>query len=59
MLFFTATILLCAVQKQGITLRSQDGDGSKNVADKVNSRFFQSSSRLLQVTNFANVGEPS
>ena len=31
------------------TLRSEDGDGRENVVEKV---FFQSSSRLLQVTNF-------
>ena len=33
------------------TLRSEDGDGSENGAEKVFA-FFQSSSRLLQVTNF-------
>ena len=36
------------------TLRSEDGNGREKVAKKVNSRsFMQSSSRLLQVTNFA------
>ena len=37
------------------TLRSEDGDGKENVAEKVNSCCFnlsKSSSRLLQVTNF-------
>ena len=34
------------------TLRSEDGDGRQNAAEKENFAFFQSSSQLLQVTNF-------
>ena len=40
------------------TLRSEDGDGRENVAEKSESAFFQSSLRLVQVTTLSNVGEP-
>ena len=59
MLFFTATILLCAVQNQGSTLRSEDGDGSKNVAEKVNSRSFNLHRDYSKSLTLSNVGEPS
>ena len=42
------------------TLRSEDCDGSENVAEKVNSRSFNLHRDLiLHVTDLSNVGEPS
>ena len=41
------------------TLRSEDGDGSGNVAEKVNSRFFNCRHDYSKFLTLSNVGEPS
>ena len=41
------------------TLRSDDGDGSENVAEKVNSRSFNLHSDYSKSLTLSNVGEPS
>ena len=40
------------------TLRSEDGDGSENVAEKVNSRFFNLDRDYSKSLTLSNVGEP-
>ena len=41
------------------TLRSDDGDGSENVAEKVNSRSFNLHRDYSKSITLSNVGEPS
>ena len=41
------------------TLRSEDGDGGENVAEKVNSRFFNLDRDYPNSLPLSNVGEPS
>ena len=41
------------------TLRSEDGDGKENVAEKVNSRSFNLHSDYSKSLTLSNVGEPS
>ena len=41
------------------TLRSEDGDGSENVAEKVNSRSFNLYRDYSKSLTLSNVGEPS
>ena len=41
------------------TLRSEDGDGGQNVAEKVNSRSFNLHSDYSKSLTLSNVGEPS
>ena len=41
------------------TLRSEEGDGSENVAEKVNSRFFNLHCDYSKSLTLSNVGEPS
>ena len=41
------------------TLRFEDGDGGKNVAEKVNSRSFNLHSDYFKSLTLSNVGEPS
>ena len=41
------------------TLRSEDGDGGENVAEKVNSRSFNLHSDYSKSLTLSNVGEPS
>ena len=41
------------------TLRSEDGDGSENVAEKVNSRSFNLHLDYSKSITLSNVGEPS
>ena len=41
------------------TLRSEDGDGSENVAEKVNSRSFNLHRDYSRSLTLLNVGEPS
>ena len=41
------------------TLRSEDGDGSENVAEKVNSRSFNLHRDYSKSLTLSNVGEPS
>ena len=41
------------------TLRSEDGDGSENVAEKVNSRSFNLHRDYSMSLTLSNVGEPS
>ena len=50
----SASVLVSSTRE----LRSEDGDGRENVAEKSESAFFQSSLRLVQVTTLSNVGEP-
>ena len=40
-------------------LRSEDGDGSENVAEKVNSRFFNCRHDYCKFLTLSNVDEPS
>ena len=42
-----------------VTLRSEDGDGSENVAEKVNSRSFNLHSDYFKLLTLSNVDEPS
>ena len=48
----------CAAMRLG-TLRSEDGDGGENVAEKVNSRSFNLRSDYSKSLTLSNVGEPS
>ena len=41
------------------TLRSEDGDGSENVSEKVNSRSFNLHSDYSKSLTLSNVDEPS
>ena len=41
------------------TLRSEDGDGRENVAEKVNSRSFNLHRDYSKSLTLSNVGEPS
>ena len=41
------------------TLRSEDGDGRENVAEKVNSHSFNLDCDYSKSLNLSNVGEPS
>ena len=41
------------------TLRSEDGDGSENVAEKVNSRSFNLHRDYSKSLTLSNVGDPS
>ena len=41
------------------TLRSEDGDGRENVAEKVNSRSFNLHRNYSKSLTLSNVGEPS
>ena len=41
------------------TLRSEDGDGSENVAEKVNSRSFNVHRDYSKSLTLSDVGEPS
>ena len=47
-----------AVSRIG-TLRSEDGDGRENVAEKVNSRSFNLHRDYSKSLTLSNVGEPS
>ena len=42
-----------------VTLRSEDGDGGENVAEKVNSRSFNLHRDYSKSLTLSNVGEPS
>ena len=53
-IYFTVT----GAKKIG-TLRSEDGDGSENVAEKVNSHSFNLHRDYSKSLTLSNVGEPS
>ena len=44
---------------RSLTLRSEDGDGRENVAEKVNSRSFNLYRDYSKSLTLSNVGEPS
>ena len=60
-----ATTIFSATQRCNIvatligTLRSEDGDGRENVAEKVNSCFFNLHRDYSKSLTSSNVGEPS
>ena len=60
-----ATTIFSATQRCNIvatligTLRSEDGDGRENVAEKVNSCSFNLHRDYSKSLTFSNVGEPS
>ena len=54
----TGVYVSCSFRTLG-TLRSEDGGGSENVAEKVNSRSFNFHSDYSKSLTLSNVGEPS
>ena len=56
---FAAAAAAAAVLRSLETLRSEDGDGSENVAEKVNSRSFNLHRDYSKSPTLSNVGEPS
>ena len=51
--------LVTSVMEEIGTLRSEDGDGRENVAEKVNSRSFNLHRDYSNSLTLSNVGEPS
>ena len=58
MLFAILDAVAVVVSIKG-TLRSEDSDGSENVAEKVNSRSFNLYRDYSKSLTLSNVGEPS
>ena len=58
MLFAILDAVAVVVSIKG-TLRSEDSDGSENVAEKVNSRSFNFYRDYSKSLTLSNVGEPS
>ena len=57
---FRACVCLCTSEHLALrTLRSEDGDGSENVTERVNSRSYNLHRDYFKSLTFSNVGEPS